>query len=747
MSAGKVLLSTLLRQAPEVQEGLTADRRGEVTEVVGGPREEAQRLARGLTVAIDALAEAGAEVGLGPLEELSVRGARKVRMAAVRPDALLLVALDASRDVTRAEQLLREWVAGSAGRGGRAEERRADASGPAPEPRPTAALPAVPPAAPASRPVPAPAPRPAAAAPTRRPAEPAGPPPDAWTALRRALARGRIARVAELRAELGGVSDAGRPGGEALEPAERDRALAALTEGIEAVTMGDCVAGLQSLAPVAAASQRNLSLRWTALQWSTWACLAGGALEEARAHAKEALELARQLDVDARAVSQWTAAELVALGGDMARAASWLSDARARFERMADSWGLGRAWLAEARIMAAARREPEALEAAGRARAADPGWDEPAAFLAQLAVMRDDLAEAERLAREVEGPAATRVLELVDAIRDGRVTQLEAGEFLRELASPPSAQTVRELERIAGDSPRFIQAREELGWVLLRLGKHADAGEAFRALLDEELSAAGRASVARGLERVARVDQPAEDLALPGAEGALAPQSWASGPPAPAPAWSSIGEPAGGGSASRPSWSSIESATGGNGSATTAFGGRLNVLALPDLLEFLRSARRTGLLVLSSQAGTATLRFRDGRITAASSPDAPKLGQILLRAEQVSSLALQIVTTRQAAGQTDQPIGELLVSEGLVEVEALKDALRTQIRLVVRDVIRWKEGEFNFNQEPAGGKARADTSVEVDAQVVLLELFKEADEASRGSAPEASRDPATEVEF
>ena len=67
----------------------------------------------------------------------------------------------------------------------------------------------------------------------------------------------------------------------------------------------------------------------------------------------------------------------------------------------------------------------------------------------------------------------------------------------------------------------------------------------------------------------------------------------------------------------RPSSSSIlaraqQAATGGTESV---FSGRLSVFALPDLLEFLRSGRRTGLLVCSSAAGLGRLRFRDGRIT------------------------------------------------------------------------------------------------------------------------------------
>ena len=57
-----------------------------------------------------------------------------------------------------------------------------------------------------------------------------------------------------------------------------------------------------------------------------------------------------------------------------------------------------------------------------------------------------------------------------------------------------------------------------------------------------------------------------------------------------------------------------------SGSAGAVFAGKLNVFAVPDLMEFLRGARRTGTLLCTSAAGTATLRFRDGRIAGAASP-------------------------------------------------------------------------------------------------------------------------------
>ena len=367
--------------------------------------------------------------------------------------------------------------------------------------------------------------------------------------------------------------------------------------------------------------------------------------------------------------------------------------------------------------MASNQREQEGAEAARKAREAYPEWDEPAIFLARRALMRDDLAEAEQIVRSVSAPAADRLRALIEAIRAGTVTQADGTEFLREHDAPPSGKAVRALERIASAWPHFVQAQEALAWMLLKLGKYTDADTLFRGLLAQELSPGVRASVMLGLGCIAQAQQPGGKpetklhAAVNGSDAKAPPPDPAAQPP-PLPRLSTSG-------------------LNGSSGPSAVFSGQLSVFALPDLLEFLRSARRTGLLVCSSGAGMGALRFRDGWITGAASPGTPNLGQILLRAEKVSTLALESVVARQGTDQTDQVIGELLVREGLVNVAVVQEALRQQIDLTIRELVRWKDGEFAFNREGESEPARTEISVALDAQAVLLNVYKEMDEASR----------------
>lgn len=697
VNAGTNPLPSLFDGMPHVLGALTADLRGGVPEIPAGSPEETEQA----TVAAAVMKEftvAGNAVGFTHLEMLLVKGTRKSTVTAARADALLLVTVDPSKGTPDVEKALHAWVSGAM-------------TTVAPPVLADAALPVVPVAQ-----------APTAQAPGSGPEMTRGPAGGGpWAALRRALVRGQLTKASALQRELGEASPAGgeRPGGEILDAKEHERAMQVLLDGIGTVMAGDGVGGSRILRELTAASQRNLSFRWLALQWSAWAAVRSGSSPVARSHVKEALTLARQLDIDARAVSQWTAAEALALAGDSNRALAWLNEARARFERLGDHWGLGQTWLAEARIMVSNQREQEGSEAARKAREVYPEWDEPPIFLARRALMRNDLAEAEEIVRSVSAPAADRVRALIEAIRAGTVTQADGNEFLREHDAPPSAQAVRALERIASAWPRFVQSKEALAWMLLKLGKYSDADTLFRGLLAQELTPGVRASVMLGLGCIAQSQQsggkPGTKLhAAVNASDATAPLPDPAAQPPPLPRHSSSG-------------------LNGSSGPNAVFSGQLSVFALPDLLEFLRSARRTGLLVCSSAAGMGALRFRDGWITGAASPGTPNLGQILLGAEKISTLALESVATRQGTDQTDQAVGELLVREGLVGAAAVQEALKQQIELTIRELVRWKDGEFAFNREGQSEPASAEISVSLDAQAVLLNVFKEMDEASRSS--------------
>ncbi|BDG04655.1 DUF4388 domain-containing protein [Anaeromyxobacter oryzae] len=691
----------------EVRAAVTADLKGRVLAGTPGARLPAETVATAASVVAD-LAAAGSVVGLAGLELLVVKGPGAAMVAAIRPDALLLVAVDPFRATKAVEAVASAWV------------RPGDPTAPAAPPR-SAERAAAPPA-----PTVAPAPsgqarevverRPDRAAPAGA-TDRGGQGPDAWAALRRALVRGHLTEAVARQRDLLAPAAAGarRPGSEPLPAAECAHALELLLEGVGSVMAGDGVGGDRILRELAAPSQQNLSFRWLALHWSARAALKRGSFPTARAHVKESLELGRQLDIEARAVSQWVAAEVLAHDRDPARALAWLAEARGRFERIADTWGLAQTWLAEARILALLQREDEAAEAARQAAARDPAWDEPPIFLARRALLRDDLAAAEALLGPLRTPAADRVRALIEAIRQGKVGRADAAEFLHEHDAPPSARSIRALARIAGTSPGFLQAREALAWMLLKIGKYDDAAGMFRALLSQELSPGDRASVMLGLGCIANARETGGEPPSPRA--VVAGPAATEVPPAQRPSSSSILARA------------QQAATGGTESV---FSGRLSVFALPDLLEFLRTARRTGLLVCSTAAGMGALRFREGFITGAASPATPGVADLLVRAGKLGSQALRAVPA--GAEQTDQVVGARLVRDGLVDAGAVQEALERQIALVVRELVSWKDGEFAFSRELEGEAAPGELPVSVDPQAVLLDVFRQMDEASRGPA-------------
>jgi len=677
-------LPSLFDESIAVRGALIADLHGRPLGAPEGSPPLTEKHGAATAAAVREFAEAGNAVGFARLESVAVRGAGQAVLTAVHPDALVTAVVDGSASLPKLEKALRSWT--------RTPSR-------APEPDFGSMTP---PPIPLTRAVPA-------------PASDAAPDPLGWTSLRRALVRGQLTQAVAIQRSLREVSpgDAREPGAEPLEARELDRSMRVLLDGIGSVMAGDTVGGGRILLPMVAPAQPNLSFRWLALHWSSRAALQSGAAAAARPHVKESLHAAKKLDADAKAVSQWTAGELLAFGNDPSQALPWLRNARALFARLADGWGTGRTWMTEARILAALQREDECVRAAQQAWTADTSWDEPPLFLATRALQRNDLAAAESFSRAVESPAAGRFCSLIEAVRSGALSQSDACAFLEEKGGHPSLKAVRVLERIAEAAPDFIQARETLAWMLVRLGKYGAAEPAFRNLLDRPLSPGERDSVLLGLDCVAQAVRLAKE-ADPG--GASGPRAAGSPSPEPQPASASAVLPGG------PAW--------GNGPPSAVFSGRLSAFALPDLLEFLRSARRTGLLLCRSAAGMGSLHFRDGRIAAGSSPGTPKLGEILVRDRAISPVALRSLGT--AEGE-DFALGALLVREGAVDASAVKRALCQQIEATMRELFHWRDGEFAFNREAESPDAQSPVAVDLDPQAVLLDLLKELDEASRTS--------------
>lgn len=172
-------------------------------------------------------------------------------------------------------------------------------------------------------------------------------------------------------------------------------------------------------------------------------------------------------------------------------------------------------------------------------------------------------------------------------------------------------------------------------------------------------------------------------------------------------------------------------ATGGQAAAKAAFTGDLQLLAVPDLLEFLKSSRRTGTLVVTSENGIGAVYLKGGNITGAASPNCVNLGEILKQDGAITEDALKEAASRQKSERSEQLLGEILVSKGLVPEAAIRKALARQVQSAILEMLDWTSGRFAF--EPEHTSAAGDNEIEIvlDTQGVLLDALREYDEQNR----------------
>jgi hypothetical protein len=650
---------------------MTVDRHGQPREATDAPGVETAAVALATAAAADELAVAGAAAQLGELELWVVRGATELALIAVRGDALLLVAAPPTKGTVALEKALHDW-------------RLAAPVSPVPAPLPAGA----------SR------------------ADPSPELERAWADLRRTLARGQLTDASACFRE---VARAMADGG--AETAELERASSRLLQGIGSVFAGDGVAGLETLADLTANTSPIPSLRWAALQWSAWAAIRSGRAPLAMDHVSAALEVAEQLDAEALAVSQLTAADIVAICGDSSGSLAWLAEARSRFETLGDVWGVGQSWLHEARVHVAFGREAEAEVAARNGWAARPDWAEPPLFLARRALVRGEHSAATELVRALATPAADRIRALIETVRAGIASQPDVSAFLEVQEAPMCLDSIRSLVGLTTRVPRFLQAREALGWMLLKRGRYTHAGAIFRGLLACELTQGDRTSVSLGLgcvtQALQRRGSAGEGLsaAIDGGQATLGPTG-------------DLDFVLGAGTGR------VET---GNG-PDAVFSGQLSLFPVPDVLEFLRTARRSGVLACSSESASALLRFRGGAITGATCTGVPRTGDLLVAAKKLSRETLASLTGPVGLDGIDDAICETLVREGSVDAASVRTALSRQVELAVRSLVEWKNGEFSFSHSGLSEAADSECAIELDPQALLLDVFRQLDEGTRDLA-------------
>ena len=171
--------------------------------------------------------------------------------------------------------------------------------------------------------------------------------------------------------------------------------------------------------------------------------------------------------------------------------------------------------------------------------------------------------------------------------------------------------------------------------------------------------------------------------------------------------------------------------------------GDLSRFEVPDLLTFLSSARRTGVLVLERKDQESKLFLRDGKpVFANSTRDDLRFGGTLLRLGRLQAEALtQALAERD---RTQRRLGQVLLANGQLSEAELASLLKVQVSDVIFDTFAWKEGSFAFwDKVPPPPNV---VHLEMDFQSLLMEGVRRLDVRSKMAEIFPDQDMAVEAQ-
>jgi hypothetical protein len=156
--------------------------------------------------------------------------------------------------------------------------------------------------------------------------------------------------------------------------------------------------------------------------------------------------------------------------------------------------------------------------------------------------------------------------------------------------------------------------------------------------------------------------------------------------------------------------------------------GDLRTMALPDVLQWTASGRKTGTLHVERRSIQKRIILREGSIFSSWSNDPREsLGQFLIRLRLVSEEQLfRALLTQEEKGRL---LGSILVSDGVLAEEDLRRALKAKAEETVFDLFLWPSGQFEFRE----GELPAKLSITFESLVtpVILEGIRRVDEWQR----------------
>ena len=155
--------------------------------------------------------------------------------------------------------------------------------------------------------------------------------------------------------------------------------------------------------------------------------------------------------------------------------------------------------------------------------------------------------------------------------------------------------------------------------------------------------------------------------------------------------------------------------------------GKLGDFSLPDVLQLIHFGKKTGSLAIINGGARGYVAFRNGNIFFATHNwTRPLIGQVLGKSGLVNEEQIEEALDLQKTTRKGQRIGDILVELGYLRRESLEMFVRDQIKDAVYHLLRWTNGEFDFDRTQTFPEE--DIGLSMSTEDLIAECSKRLDE-------------------
>ena len=146
------------------------------------------------------------------------------------------------------------------------------------------------------------------------------------------------------------------------------------------------------------------------------------------------------------------------------------------------------------------------------------------------------------------------------------------------------------------------------------------------------------------------------------------------------------------------------------------FKGDLSEVTLPDILEFLRVSRKTGVLSFKKDRIRKSLYLKDGNVIfATSNVPEERLGDLLVSWQRISKENYERSVSML---DTKKRQGKILIEIGAITPKQLWEGVQDQIRQIVYSLFNWESAFFFFSEGELPSKENITADVSISELII-----------------------------